>query len=111
MPLDLIAPPVSPTTARPDAWREAALRARGAPEPAAAFPLEAATPPSSRSDSRPPASPAAFLAQQLAQPVHDAAGPRPPATARAAYGSTSYQLAESRDPILRGQPILFRFSV
>lgn len=89
------------------------MRARGAPETAAAFPLDtaAATPPSSTSDSRPPASPAAFLAQQLAQPVPDAAGPRPPATARAAYGSASYQLAESRDPILRGQPILFRFSV
>lgn len=112
MPLDIITPPVSPATTRPDAWRQAALRARTAREAAAAaYPLEAAaSPPSSASDNRPSAGCTAFLAQQLAQSTNDAGKPRPQATACAAYGPASYQFAENGDPILRGQPILFRFS-
>ena len=126
MPHDIVSVPVLRTAARSESWRETAARARAAKETAAAFPFDkdptgGMDPPAGMSGSGrwgADPGPAAFIAQQLAQEPSpsQASGPaqadgRRPGTARAIFGPDSYQLAESRDPIMRGDPILFRLSV
>lgn len=110
MPLDIVTPPISPSVTRPDRWQPRLSRAEQ-PAPAGASSLfetgDATEPP--RTGVQPPASSIAFLAQTLAQ----AGAGRleiqgPVAAARAVTITQRYEVAGSRDPILRGEPILFR---
>jgi hypothetical protein len=110
MQLDIVTPPISSSITRQDRWR-ATLPRVDRPAEASQARLFAATAAReiSRAQTPPAVSSAAFLAQTLAQA--DASRPRggaflPPG--KAASIAQRYELAESRDAILRGEPILFR---
>jgi hypothetical protein len=111
MPLDIVTPPISSSIAREDRW-QAHLPQPDRPQPPTKASLfEAAAPAISQARTQPAGSSVAFLAQTLAQASaaklrHQ--GPVPPAQATSI--AQRYEIAESRDPILRGEPILFRVS-
>lgn len=110
MPLDIVTPPISSSITRQDRWQATLPRAeRPAQAGSADFSAASAAPEFSRAQTLPVGSSAAFLAQTLAQA--DNVKPRasaPPPPARATLVAQRYELAESRDAILRGEPILFR---
>lgn len=110
MPLDIVTPPISSSITRQDRWQATLPRAdRPAAASSAAFFAASAAPEFPRAQTMPAGSSAAFLAQTLAQSDGDkprARAPLPPA--KATLVAQRYELAESRDAILRGEPILFR---
>ncbi len=110
MPLDIVTPPISSSITRQDRW-QAALPRPDRPAQASSADLfsASAAPEVSRAQTPPAGSSAAFLTHTLAQA--DSAKPRASAflpPAKAALVAQRYELAESRDAILRGEPILFR---
>lgn len=110
MPLDIVTPPISSSITRQDRWQATLPRAdRPAAASSADLFAASAAPEMSRAQTPPAGSSAAFLAQTLAQAETArprASAPLPPA--KATLVAQRYELAESRDAILRGEPILFR---
>jgi len=109
MPLDIVTPAISSSEARQDRWQPHLSRAA---QPRASAGARLPDPPaadSSLTQTRPTGGSAAFLAQTLAQADARVLQVQEPAgTARAVSIAQRYEIAESRDPILRGDPILFR---
>jgi hypothetical protein len=110
MPLDIVTPPISSSITRQDRWQAYLPRAdRPAEANPADFFAATSAPEISRAQTPPAGSSAAFLAQILAQADTGkprASAPLPPA--KATLAAQRYELTESRDAILRGDPILFR---
>jgi hypothetical protein len=111
MPLDIVTPPISSSIARQDRWQPRISRAEQPADTAAAgLAFEAgktAETPGVRS--QPSDGSIAFLAQTLAQAgAGRLRAQAPVAAAKATQIAQRYELAESRDPILRSEPILFR---
>jgi hypothetical protein len=112
MPLDIVTPPISSSITRQDRWQAHLPHTDRTPAPSKASLFE--TSPAteiSRAQTSPTGSSAAFLAQALAQADADKLrvyAPVPPAKAVSIV--QRYEIAESRDPILRGESILFRVS-
>jgi hypothetical protein len=109
MPLDIVTPAISPSEARQDRWQPRLSRAQQSRDSAGLrLPGEPAAE-KSYARTHPTGGSAAFLAQTLAQADGSALQiPSPIAAAKAISVTQRYELAESRDPILRGNPILFR---
>lgn len=111
MPLDIVTPPISSSIARQDRWQAPLARAERSRETTGARLFEDSAPEISRAQTQPTGSSTAFLAQTLAQTSTNkprSNAPVPPAKATSV--AQRYEIAESRDPILRGKPILFRVS-
>jgi hypothetical protein len=118
MPLDIVTPPISSSVTRPDRWQVHLPRDGRRPTPDQGSLFEAASAPEAAPvQTQHPGSSIAFLAQSLAQTALTqasntslVAGAATPAS-RAASVAQRYEIAGSRDAILRGESILFRFSV
>jgi hypothetical protein len=111
MPLDIVTPAISSSQAQQDRWQPRPSRAQQPRDSVGARLPDRPEAESADARTRPTGSGAAFLAQALAQA--DAVAlqiQRPVAAVKAVSITQRYELAESRDPILRGNPILFRVS-
>jgi hypothetical protein len=111
MPLDIVTPPISSSIARQDRWRAPLARGERPREATGTRLFKASAPEISRAQTQPTGSSTAFLAQTLAQAsANKLRGNLPVPPAKATSVAQRYEIAESRDPILRGKPILFRVS-
>jgi len=109
MPLDIVTPTISSSQARQDRWQPRLSRVQQPRESVDARLPERLAAETSHTRSQPTGSSASFLAQTLAQADAGALQIQGPVAAAKAISVTQrYELAESRDPILRGNPILFR---
>jgi hypothetical protein len=109
MPLDIVTPAISSSEARQNRWQPRLSRAAPPRASAGPSPPEISASETSGIQTQPTGSCTAFLAQTLAQSDVNAlrlCGPVAPAKATSI--TQRYEIAESRDPILRGDPILFR---